>query len=198
MNLFIDTHSKNLNIGLLKKEKLIDSVSMESNNSHSINTIYNIDLLFKHNNITPKDIDKIFVINGPGSFTGVRIGVTIAKTLAWTLNLPIIPLSSLELVALSTTKYDYVIPIIDAKRGFVYGAIYDKLGNIILEDQYIKLDFLKEKTNELDGSFKIISIEELEEINIEEIIKHHINDSTSNPHLINPNYLKKTEAEEKF
>ena len=64
----------------------------------------------------PADIEKIVVAKGPGSYTGVRIGVTIAKTLAWTLNIPLVGISSLEVLAAGVGRYfdGYISPLFDA------------------------------------------------------------------------------------
>jgi len=94
------------------------------------------------NNISIKSIDKIFVVNGPGSFTGVRIGVTIAKTIAWALNKDLVPLSSLEYMATSNSNKKYLISMIDARRGNVFAGIYDSNLNCIKKDSLIGLDEL--------------------------------------------------------
>lgn len=60
-----------------------------------------------------KDLDKIFVTVGPGSFTGTRVGLTIAKTVAWTLKLPVVPISTLELYASTKRNEEYLISFIN-------------------------------------------------------------------------------------
>ena len=125
ITLFIDTSTTTLNVGLIKDDLLIDKSSMSSS-EHSKYTMSEIEKLFKNSNIAPKSVDKIMVIDGPGSFTGVRIGVTIAKTYAWACKINVVPISTLKAYALSLDGYDYYIPLIDARRGYVYGAIYDK------------------------------------------------------------------------
>lgn len=148
-------------------------------------------------NITPNDLDKIFIVNGPGSFTGIRVGVTVAKTMAWALNRKIIPLSSLELIATTNTEKKYLVPMIDARRGNVFAGIYDKNLNVIKKDSLINLN---ELTSKLDTNYELVSYDEISgsvrpKINILKVISRHSNDNGVNPHNLNPNYLKLTEAE---
>ena len=126
--------------------------------------------------MTPNDIEKIFVVNGPGSFTGIRIGVTIAKTYAYALNKEIVPVSSLKMAILEFTGFDYYVSIIPDKRNYSYLGIYDKEYNTIFEG-LVEQEMLENKMNELEGNIKTIK-KEL--------------DSTENKNLdsVNPNYLK--------
>ena len=153
-----------------------------------------IDKGFKNINKDINDIDKIFVINGPGSFTGIRIGVTIAKTIAWSLKKDIVTISSLELMATTNVDTKYIVPIIDARRGNVFAGIYDKELNIIKEDKMVNLENLKKS---IDSNYTIVSYD-LNNVNIDvlKIVNKHKNDLSINPHSVNPNYLKLTEAEE--
>lgn len=94
------------------------------------------------------DIDGIVVAKGPGSYTGVRIGVTTAKTLAYALNTKLYGVSSLAALA-ATVKNDkqkLLVPIIDARREAVYTGVYQNVdGNIttIIKDQYLPIEELK-------------------------------------------------------
>ena len=115
-----------------------------------------IEKLFKNSNIAPKSVDKIMVIDGPGSFTGVRIGVTIAKTYAWACKINVVPISTLKAYALSLDGYDYYIPLMDARRGYVYGAIYDSSYKEILKPQHIELDKLMKYLNDKED-YEILS-----------------------------------------
>ena len=154
----------------------------------------------EQSNITLNDLNKIFIVNGPGSFTGIRVGVTVAKTIAWALNKTIIPISSLELMATTNTEKKYIVPMIDARRGNVFSGIYDKNLKVIKKDSLINLNELKEKLND---DYELVSYDEITgsvnpKIDILKIIYKHLNDNGVNPHSLNPNYLKLTEAEEKM
>jgi len=203
ITLFIDTSTNILNVALIKDDVVIDFSTMSSS-EHSKNAMPEIEKLFKNNNIIPKSVDKIMVTNGPGSFTGIRIGVTIAKTYAWACNINVIPISTLKSFALSFDNYNYYVPMIDARRGYVYAGIYDKEYNEIMPDSYIVLDELKKKINVLDNIIFIShdNIKDLDmndfKLNIQKIYDYYKNEEGINPHALMPNYLKKTEAEEKF
>lgn len=180
----------NNNISFLFNEKI------ESDMSSKIMSI--IDKGLRKSNIKIDDINKIFVVNGPGSFTGIRIGVAIAKTIAWSLKKEIVTLSSLELLATTVVDTNYVIPMIDARRGNVFAGIYDVNLNVIKKDKMIDLhEILKFKE-----SYKVVSYDAnfenkvFPKIDVLKIIKKHEQDETLNPHNVNPNYLKLTEAEE--
>jgi tRNA threonylcarbamoyl adenosine modification protein YeaZ len=203
--LFLDTSLSNLVIGLVQDHKLLYSKSFQLHNELSIYTLPYLEEAFKNCNFKPNDIDTIMVINGPGSFTGIRIGVTIAKTYAWALNKKIIPVSSLKALALSASDYNYIIPIIDARSESFYSAIYDSDYNVIMEEQYINKFNLLNEIKKLNGNIKIVSdkdfnIENIEvnKINLDalKIVQYYENEKPINPHELVPNYLKKIEIEQ--
>lgn len=200
--LYIDTTTSYLYLGLSKDNNIYE-VKKSYNSDLSKHALNDIKELLETHNLTPKDVSKIIVVNGPGSFTGIRIGVTIAKTFAYSLNIPITTISSLDAMSLSLDlEYDYIIPIIDARRNYVYAGIYDKDNNIILPNQYIKLDVLKVTVDNLIGNYVFIGntniIDDIKEYspNISKIINTYKDKENINPHFVNPIYLKLTEAEE--
>lgn len=203
--LYIDTSSSYLYSGIVEDNKLIAEIKEEFGQSLSEVALPKIVSLFEKNNLTAKDIDKIIVVNGPGSFTGIRIGVTIAKVYAYSLKKKITTISSLQAMALSTKKnVEYRIPIIDARRGYVYAAIYDKDNMPILKEQYLSLQALLCAIENLPGDYTVITNDETEIGNKEEyspnynrIISTYQDKEELNPHAVNPIYLKLTEAEEK-
>lgn len=203
ITLFIDTCTEVLNVALIKDGIILGSSTISSS-EHSKYTMPEIEKLFKNNNINPKSVSKIMVTNGPGSFTGIRIGVTIAKTYAWACNINVIPISTLKAYALSYEGYDYYIPMIDARRGYVYAGIYNKKYEEVMNDSYISIDKLIEKANDLNNVLFIsnCNFNDIEtvstKINIQKIYEYYKDEEGINPHALMPNYLKKTEAEEKF
>lgn len=199
-NLFIDTCNSNLTIALTEDNNILYFYNEQVKTELSSKIFPVMQEAFVNAKLDPKDIDNIFVTNGPGSFTGIRMGVTVAKTYAWALNIKIIPVSSLELMATTKVDKEYFVPIIDARRGYVYAGIYNEHLDIIMEDTYISIDELKKQLK--DKSYKFISYDEFDlldtvkpKINILKIIDKHKKDKSVNPHLVNPNYLKLTEAE---
>ena len=101
MILFIDTHDELITVALKTKDNLYIKTK-ESECSHSIYTMPMIASLFDDNNLNIKDLEKIIVVNGPGSFTGIRIGLSIAKTISYALNIPIKTISSLKAYLISS------------------------------------------------------------------------------------------------
>lgn len=202
ISLLIDTCTKNVCIALFKDKTLMDKVVYSNQIDLSSNFMVLVNNIFSKNSVKIEDVDKFFVAVGPGSFTGIRIGVTCAKVMAWSLKKDVIPFSSLELLATVDSNNDYIVPLIDARRGYVFAGIYDNHLNCIMNDAYIKLDDLLEKI-ENDKSTTYVSLDNfdletiLPEYNVNKIIEKHFNDAPINPHSLNPNYLKKTEAEEK-
>jgi len=193
-SLLIDTTSSFITVGIVEDNKILYLFHKNLEKDIASKMMSIIDKGLKECILELKDIDKIFVCNGPGSFTGIRVGVTIAKTIAWSLKKEIIPISSLELIATTPISKEYIIPMIDARRGNVFSGIYDKDLNRIKEDMLVSLDSI---TN--DGEF--VSYDNIENsikpsIDILKIINKHMSDSGVNPHNLNPRYLKLTEAEE--
>lgn len=200
--LYIDTSSSYLYAGIVEEEKLVCEVKKEFGHSLSEEALPEIALLFTKNDIEPSSINKIIVVDGPGSFTGIRIGITIAKVYAWSLNIPITTISALEAMNLSSKENKVHIPIIDARRGYVFGAIYSNENEIILEPKYIKLSELLKQLPQSD--YIIITNDEIElNSTVEEynpdilrIVTYYKDKPSKNPHAVNPEYLKLTEAEE--
>lgn len=203
--LYIDTSSSYLYSAIMDGEKIIGEIKEEYGQSLSEVALPRIVSIFNDNNIKPEEIDKIIVVNGPGSFTGIRIGITIAKVYSWSLNIPITTITSLEAMALSSENATYKIPAIDARRGYVFAAIYDKENKQILKPQHIKIEDLKKEMESLEKYTVITNDEYLDEDfdnieaynpNLLKIINTFKNKESINPHAINPDYLKLTEAEE--
>ena len=186
--LFIDTAANNLIISIIKNMEMIYCFNESNDKTLSSRIMPVIDEAFTKTNLKPTDIDKIFIVTGPGSFTGIRVGLTVAKVMSWGLNIPLIPLSELELLA-TVGKTDLIIPIIDARRGYVYGGVYDYDLNVIRADEHILKD-------ELLSNYDNYELIEKGEVDIVKLIKKHEQDIPVNPHELKPNYLKKTEAEE--
>lgn len=199
ISLFIDTSISFPTISLIRDNEELYEFHEEIKSDMSSKILSIIDEGLKTSNLTLSSIDNIFVVTGPGSFTGVRIGVTIAKTIAWSLNKKIIPISSLEFIATTNPNKDYVISMIDARRGNVFAGIYTNTLECVMKDNLISLEeLLKDKEN----NYELVSYDNIQSVikplpDVIKIINKHINDEGVNPHELKPNYLKLTEAEEK-
>ena len=162
ISLFIDTSYKSLFIGIVNDNILIDKVNIFAEATFAEKLVPEIDSIFRKNNLELKDINKLFVTVGPGSFTGIRIGLAVCKTLAFALNKRIIPISSLEFMATTTTDTKFKIPFIDARHGKVFAGVYDSVGNTVIPDSYCSLSELQEK---IEDSYTFISYDNLDGIN---------------------------------
>ena len=202
MILFIDTSTSRLIIGIYKDNKELFLENKKANNDLSSMLLPDIKSALDNLKLSIDDIKKIYVVNGPGSFTGVRVGVTVCKTLAWSKNIEVYPVSALQLIA-SSSKKRYIVPMIDARRDYVFAGMYNRNLKSIIEDQYIKLDDLMNLLNDYDmKDIEFVSYDKLENtiepnVDIEKLLMKGKFKAVE-AHKLNPNYLKKTEAEEKL
>ncbi|MFC1806762.1 tRNA (adenosine(37)-N6)-threonylcarbamoyltransferase complex dimerization subunit type 1 TsaB [Candidatus Omnitrophota bacterium] len=126
LTLSVDTSSKRFSIALLENDLLIDEIESGANNSHSSQLIPEIDKMLLKNLRGIKDIDLFCVGLGPGSFTGLRIGLTIMRGFALSLKRPIIGIPSIDSLAFNVLGHQGLIcPIIDAKQHKVYARFYE-------------------------------------------------------------------------
>ncbi len=200
ISLFLDSASTYMMVGIYRDTEELYLKIEENDNQLSEKLLPAVKKAFDTVGIPLSNIDRIYVVNGPGSFTGVRIGCSVAKTIAWALKKEIIPISELELLASTDTGDQNKIPMIDARHNSVYTGIYDAELNSLMEDCYTSLDEILPKITE---NTVVISTDSydfetmLPKVNIPLIIEKHKQDTPVNPHGLNPNYLKRTEAEEK-
>ena len=148
ISLFVDTSYKSMYVALIKDKQLMDYTNLMAEANFSELLLPSINSLLKKNNVDVNEIDKIYATVGPGSFTGIRIGLTVCKMLAWSLDKGIIPISSLEFMATTNVKTKYVIPFIDARHDKVFGGVYDTNLNIVIADAYTSINDLKDKLDD--------------------------------------------------
>ena len=149
--LCIETSTKSCSVALSSGAEILAQLnSLEDSYTHAENLHQFIQSCLEKASLSPKDLDAIVVSKGPGSYTGLRIGVSAAKGLAYALDIPIVSLDSLEITA-STCQanhpdYGYYIPMLDARRMEVYLAVYNhflqRMGPI--EAVVIDADFQRE------------------------------------------------------
>lgn len=176
--LYIDTHGEILVMALLRDGKLLSSKEIKSE-KHTENAVKILDLILRENDIAISNIDLVIVINGPGSFTGVRIGIVIAKTLGFTMSKKVKALTYLEAMAINYNE-DVVVGIKD--RNGVYIGEFNK-------KHELKTDYFYLNNKDYENYNKEIIFDS--KINLENIYKYMENKKEVNPHLLNPLYVKK-------
>ena len=198
--LFIDTSSADVSISIVESSKILSNIRETIPNKHSIYTVSFLDEALKKAGLTPNDIEKILVVTGPGSFTGVRIGVAIAKTFAYVKKIDITSVSSLKMLALSS-EHNYCLSLIDAKHGNYYLGLYDKNNNEVIPEQFNNENYVLELINKYKPT--IICNEDIvvgginysKQIpDILKIVSYYQKMESDNIHLVVPNYLKLPQA----
>lgn len=200
--LFIDTSGVDVSIAIINDGKILSSINEVVPNSHSVYTVSFLDKAIKEASLTIDDIDKILVVTGPGSFTGVRIGVTIAKVYAYLKKIDIICVSSLKMLALST-NHNYCLALINARNDNYYLGLYDKNNEEVIKEQFnnkdMVLDVIK-KYNPIIVSDNDLVLDDIiikkQKLDINNICTYYQDKSSVNPHLVVPNYLKLPQAME--
>ena len=133
----IETATKNCSVSLAKEGKTILTKEIaEQGYSHAERLHVFIEEILKESGITVRDLKAIAVSKGPGSYTGLRIGVSTAKGLCYALGIPLISLDTLQVLAKQVTiENGIIVPMIDARRMEVYSAVFDKNHQKIKEVQ---------------------------------------------------------------
>ena len=151
----IDTANTPLSVAVVKDGELLAEETSAMAINHSLRAMPAIEELLTKAGLVPSDIGAIAVSEGPGSYTGVRIGVTIAKTLAWTLSKPLVGVSTLKALAANALFFNGLIcSIVDARRGNVYAGVYKyENGKLIgvTEDGHYSLEELIVLLEQQDG-----------------------------------------------
>ena len=140
--LCIDTAQGTASVCLTNNEKIIGSLSNNEQKDHA-GWLHNaINTLLQEQNLSINSIDAIAVSNGPGSYTGLRVGLSAAKGLCYALNIPLITISTLKMMAgaIKHPTTGLLCPLIDARRMEVYTAIYTKELNEVLPPTALIID----------------------------------------------------------
>lgn len=147
----IETANGPLSIAVVKEGKVVAEVVQHIKLTHSVGAMPAIEEVMTKAGVTAVEIDAIAVSEGPGSYTGVRIGVTLAKTLAWSLQKPLVGVSSLKVLAANArVSNDVVCALFDARRQNIYAGVYEGLTQVpIIEDHHDHIDGLLTKLDAL-------------------------------------------------
>ncbi|MFJ7640498.1 tRNA (adenosine(37)-N6)-threonylcarbamoyltransferase complex dimerization subunit type 1 TsaB [Peribacillus sp. NPDC097264] len=221
--LAIDTSNFTLGVALINGTQVIGEYTTNLKKNHSVRVMPAIESLLKDCDTSPKELTKIVVAQGPGSYTGVRIGVTIAKTLAWTLNVPLSAVSSLEVLAANGRYFDGLVsPLFDARRGQVYTGLYEfdhgtlktvtEDCNILSSEWAMKVkeynrpvlfvgqdvEIHREAITEVLGDLAVFAPVQLYNARPSELAFIGLNKDEVDIHHFVPNYIRMAEAEAKW
>ena len=150
----IDTCCMAATAALVNDDIMVAQTVINQNKTHSQIMMPQIEQMFKAAEVNPKDVDAFAAAVGPGSFTGVRIGVASVKAMAQAANKPCVAVSTLEALAFSSKFFDGIVsPILDARRNQVYNALFQggKDGLVRLcDDRALALDELLAQLKQMD------------------------------------------------
>ena len=203
ITLFIDTSNQDVSIALLKDGKVINKITKSIPNEHSKYAVSYIDEVLKKSEITPKEVQSIMVVNGPGSFTGVRIGLTIAKVYALLNNIKVTLISSLKCLAIGNNKNKYILSLINARNDNYYIGFYDNNYNDVINEHFGNIEEVNDIINKyndvlvVSNNSDIDNVKVINELDIESIYEYYKDKVKVNPHMVLPNYLKLPQVLEK-
>lgn len=188
----LDSSNTSLSVGLANEEGLLDSVSYEAWQEQSEHMIPELNNILVKNNVNKNDIEGIIVSIGPGSYTGVRIAITIAKTMATALRCNVYPVSSLRVLKNGNKPS---ICLINARSNRSYIGVYEG-NNVILEDQIMSNDKVIEYINAhkdyaVCGNTKYLSLEGYNSNICEEMVSlRNALQPSENVMAVKPTYMK--------
>ncbi|MBZ2082477.1 tRNA (adenosine(37)-N6)-threonylcarbamoyltransferase complex dimerization subunit type 1 TsaB [Streptococcus oralis subsp. tigurinus] len=209
--LAFDTSSKALSLAILEDKQVLAETTINIKKNHSITLMPAIDFLMASLDWTPKDLDRIVVAEGPGSYTGLRIAVATAKTLAHTLNIELVGMSSL-LALVPSQQEGLVVPLMDARRNNVYAGFYEN-AKPVMPEAHLSFAEVLEKVTDAEqvtfvgevGAFVEQIQEQLPQASYQETLPNAANlalwawdKKAASLHDFVPNYLKRVEAEENW
>lgn len=139
----IDTSTKQLSVALSDGQQILAEASYVTSLNHATKLMPLLERMMQEVNWSPQDLTRIVIADGPGSYTGLRIGATTAKTLAYTLGIDLVPVSTLELMAASAGATGRILAIQDARRGTGFVGFYEE-GQLVGEEQHtVVAEFVK-------------------------------------------------------
>ncbi len=180
ISLIIDTSTKYFYLSLVKDNTILKEILVEEKN-HAPHSVLLIQEVLKENNLNTKDLDEVICGIGPGSYTGLRISLTIAKMICSFHNITLKTISTLYLMS---SGYNHeVLSLIDARRGNYFSATYN--GNNILEEKLRNIEDINcDYDRVYEDDFKV---------DVFKVIKNAVKQDKVDEVI--PNYLRITEAE---
>ena len=191
VTILLDSSNTNLSVGLARDNLLLECVSYEAWQQQSEYMIPELNKLLAKYSVSKEEIQEVIVAKGPGSYTGVRIAITIAKTIATVLNAKLYAVSSLR--AQKDCKNPSIC-LINARSGRSYIGVYEDK-NTILEDQIMKNDdvlkYIADHPNySVCGDVKYLGIDCIETNNLKEMLDLKDSLDSINPLSLKPVYMK--------
>lgn len=209
--LAFDTSSKALSVALLENDRVLAEHLLTVQKNHSVSLMPVVDFLMSEIGWVPKDLERIVVAEGPGSYTGLRVSVATAKTLAYTLNIGLVGVSSLYALTEDITS-GLVVPLIDARRNNVYVGFYEN-GRAVQPDCHASFSEVLDKVSKYSEVIFVGEVEAfVEQIRVA-LPTARVKETFPSAALIGrigqekklvdvhsfvPKYLKKVEAEENW
>ncbi|MGM0167178.1 tRNA threonylcarbamoyl adenosine modification protein YeaZ [Enterococcus sp. AZ135] len=217
--LAMDTSNQTLAVAVLENDTVLAHFQLNRKMNHSLTLMPAVESVMEASGLKPADLDRIVVAKGPGSYTGIRIAITTAKTLAETLNIELAAVSSLAVIAGNARTDKLIVPLMDARRNNVYAGVYrweNQQLVTVLADQHIALTDLLAQIEEpvlfigetskfkeqIESAQLIADVSAADEFNLPNGIVlgklGFLATPIENVHGLVPAYLKRVEAEEKW
>ncbi|MBU0278042.1 MULTISPECIES: tRNA (adenosine(37)-N6)-threonylcarbamoyltransferase complex dimerization subunit type 1 TsaB [unclassified Gemella] len=210
VSLILDASNGHLSIACFRNDTLISEYNIECKRNLSEIILLEIDNVIKKSGFTKNDLTEIIATRGPGSYTALRVVLSVAKSLSFALNIPIKTLSTLRLQSVVNESYNkVVVPLIDGRRGNVYAVAYLD-GKEILEENYYSIEFIFDFVNNLNREIIFVGSDvnkfDYSKLNVDYILKDkhtlaknyiYVKDYVLATDYYNalPSYLRLTEAE---
>ena len=191
VTILLDSSNTNLSVGLARDNLLLECISYEAWQQQSEYMIPELNKLLEKYSVSKEEIQEVIVAKGPGSYTGVRIAITIAKTIATVLNAKLYAVSSLRV---QKDCKNSSICLINARSGRSYIGVYEDK-NTILEDQMMKNDdvlkYIADHPNySVCGDVKYLGIDCIDTNNLKEMLDLKDALESINPLSLKPVYMK--------
>ena len=195
ITILLDSSNTNLSVGIARDNLLLEYISYEAWQRQSEYMIPELDKLLSKYNVSKDEIKEVMVAKGPGSYTGVRIAITIAKTIATALDAKLYAVSSLRVQKACKNPS---ICLINARSGRSYIGVYDD-DKVLLDDQIMKnedvINYIKEHPNySVCGDVKYLGLEGIVSNNIQEMLSLKNVLEPVNPLSLKPVYMKEEYA----
>ena len=195
ITILLDSSNTNLSVGIARDNLLLEYISYEAWQRQSEYMIPELNKLLSKYNVSRDEIKEVMVAKGPGSYTGVRIAITIAKTIATALDAKLYAVSSLRVQKACKNPS---ICLINARSGRSYIGVYED-DKVLLDDQIMKnedvLNYIKEHPNySVCGDVKYLGLEGVISNNIQEMLSLKNVLEPVNPLSLKPVYMKEEYA----